>query len=420
MRTLWLIVKHDVGVVLHQWTFWLFSFVMPALMLMYFTYDFIRDSGPSAEPAPAAAAPQTPVEMPAIGLVDEAGLIARMPPGFPPNLFVRYSELPAARAALEANQISQYVHLPADYLATGAVTVYTRNFQLNASGEAMGVAYGSAQAWILEYLLNYNLVGDERLLAALSNPTPGQLVERHALTPPATDASAQPLVSYVSMVVPFIFYFLLIFSGSYLLRSVVAEKENRTAEVLLLSVSPRRLMTGKLLAVSVVLLIQLAIWVVGALLVLQRQAEALRLASFTFSPGFWLWAIVFLVLGYLLYASVMAAAGALAPNAREGGQIIGLLILPLMPTMMFASDFVEQPNGSLALFLSLFPFSAPSAMVTRLAVSAVPLWQIGVSLAGLALMAWLFIEWAGRFFRADTLLSLASFNWRRLLTDWRR
>lgn len=115
----------------------------------------------------------------------------------------------------------------------------------------------------------------------------------------------------------------------------------------------------------------------------------------------------------------MAAAGALAPNAREGGQIIWALILPLMPTLMFASEFVEQPDSPLVLFLSLFPFSAPSAMVTRLAVGQVPVWQLSVSLAGLALTAWLFIYWAGRFFRADVLLSFAAFNWRRLVTDWR-
>ncbi len=125
------------------------------------------------------------------------------------------------------------------------------------------------------------------------------------------------------------------------------------------------------------------------------------------------------MLGYLLFASVMAAVGALAPNAREGGQTIWLLILPLMPTMMFGSDMIAQPDSRLTLFLSLVPFSAPRAMVTRLAVGPVPGWQIAASLAGLTLTTALLINWAGRFFRADHLLSFESFNWRRLLTDWR-
>lgn len=421
LRSLWLIVKHDVGVILGQPTFWLFSFIMPAILLVYLSYDTVRGAGQTgADSAPTEPPAEVRAALPDIGLVDDAGLITRTPPGLPPDWPRRYRDQAAARAALEAGEIDQYVHLPADYLATGQVTVYDQDFQLLSSGEGMGVGYGSAQAWRLEYLVNYNLTGDAALLAQLRDPTPGALAVRHVVSPaPEAEAPASPLAGWVSSLVPFIFYFLLVLSGSYLLRSVVAEKENRTAEMLLLSLPPRDLMLGKILAMSVVMLVQLLIWAGGAALVLSRGAGLLPAAGLTFPPGFWFWAVVFLLLGYLLYASVMAAAGALAPNAREGGQVIWLLILPLMPTMMFSSDFVEQPDGPLTLFLSLFPFSAPSAMVTRLAVGPVPLWQIGVSLAGLALTTWLFIVWAGRFFRADHLLSFTSFNWRRLLTDWR-
>jgi ABC-2 type transport system permease protein len=70
--------------------------------------------------------------------------------------------------------------------------------------------------------------------------------------------------------------------------------------------------------------------------------------------------------------------------------------------------------------LSLFPFSAPSAMVTRLAVAQVPLWQILVSLGGLALTAYLFLSISARFFRSSTLLSYDSFNLKRLATGWRK
>ena len=100
--------------------------------------------------------------------------------------------------------------------------------------------------------------------------------------------------------------------------------------------------------------------------------------------------------------------------------VIWLLVLPLMPTLMFGTAFAEDPNGTISVVLSLFPFSAPSAMVTRMAVTEVPLWQIVLSLAGLALTAYLFVVLAGRFFRSDNLLSQESFNWRRLATGWRR
>ena len=178
-------------------------------------------------------------------------------------------------------------------------------------------------------------------------------------------------------------------------------------------------MIGKILAMSVVMLIQLGVWAVGGFLILDRGADLMQVASFSFPQGFWIWASIFLILGYLLYASVMAAAGAIAPNAREGNQVIWLLIIPLMPTLMFGRVFLEEPHGTLSVALSLFPLSAPSAMVTRLAVSQVPLWQVLISLAGLALTTYLFVILSSRFFRADNLISQESFNWRRLATGWR-
>jgi ABC-2 type transport system permease protein len=72
------------------------------------------------------------------------------------------------------------------------------------------------------------------------------------------------------------------------------------------------------------------------------------------------------------------------------------------------------------LALSLFPLSAPSAMVTRLAVAPVPLWQILVSLGGLAVTTYVFVSLAARFFRAGNLLSSESFSWKRLATGWRK
>jgi ABC-2 type transport system permease protein len=424
MRNIWLVMKHDIGVTVRQRSFWIFTLLVPALLLAVNAYSIIQRGGlsstdPDADRQEATSA--SLADLSALGLVDEAGLIAEMPPGFPPDLFVRFPDEAAARAALEAGEITQYVHLPADYVATGEINVYDQSFQLFSTGENMGVAFGSNQEWVLPYVINYNLVGDQQLLDALQNPVPSALAEFHALQPKAQDdTETQAMAELVASVMPYIYYFLLVMGSSYLMRSVVAEKENRTAEVLLLSLNPRELMIGKMLAMSLVMWLQVVVWVGGGILILNRGAEVLNMARFTFPPGFLVWALLFLVFGYLLFASVMAAAGAIAPTAREGAQVTWLLILPLMPTLMFGPAFLEDPNGTLSVVLSLFPFSAPSAMVTRLAVAQVPLWQIVVSLAGLALSAYLFVLLAARFFRAGNLLSDESFHWRRLATGWRK
>jgi ABC-2 type transport system permease protein len=425
MRTIWLVIKHDVGTTLRQRSFWAMTLLVPVLLMGVNVYYLIRDNDPGSagtgyDPSGAVETGAASSDLAAIGLVDDAGLAVDLPPGFDPDLFAPYPDAASARAALEAGEIEQYVHIPGGYLASGEVAIYDRNFQILSSGQNMGVAFNSENAWALDHLLAYNLTGDDQLVITFRNPVPSALAEPHALNPPEdTGVEDEALADLVSSLVPYTFYFLLLMGGSYLMRSVVAEKENRTVEVLLLSLHPRELMVGKILAMSAVVVLQAVVWVGGGLLILNRGAALLEVAEFSFPPGFVFWAIGFLVLGYLLFASAMAAAGAIATNAREGGQITWLLVIPLMPTLMFGALFAENPDSPLVVALSLFPFSAPSAMVTRLAVAQVPLWQILVSLAGLAATTYLFVVLSARFFRAGNLLSGESFSWRRLATGWR-
>lgn len=420
MRNIWIVIKHEIRTTLRKPSFWLFSFLMPALLFAFQIYYVIQDNGLAVSGGDEERA-DTAMGRPLIGLVDEAGLIAEIPPDIPPDMFVAFPDEATARAALEAEEIDQVVFIPSDYIASGHVTVYDRNFQILRGDENIGVAFGGANERMLDYLINVNLTGDAQIATVLINPVPGVSAERHAMNPPPETAEDdRALAQIVARAMPYVYYFILIVVSGYLLRSVTAEKENRTVEVLLLSLRPNELMTGKVLGLGAVALVQLAVWLGGGMLILNRSANRLSESDFTFPPGFLVWAILFLMLGYLLYASAMAAAGAIAPTAREGGKITWLMILPLLPTLMFGSVFLEEPHGTISLVLSLFPLSAPSAMVTRLAVAQVPVWQLVVSLLGLAVTAYLFVVLAGRFFRAGNLLSLASFSWRRLATGWRQ
>jgi ABC-2 type transport system permease protein len=205
-------------------------------------------------------------------------------------------------------------------------------------------------------------------------------------------------------------------SSGFMLQSVAREKENRTMEVLLVTLQPRQLMLGKILGLSVVALLQMAVWMAGALLVLSRGQDILGMAgAVTLPSGFLLWALLYFVLGYLLYASLMGAIGALAPTAREGQQFTFFVLLPLLIPLWLNSVFVHTPDGTLAVALSLFPLTAPTSMMTRLVATSVPGWQLAVSLLGLALTTYLLVALAARFFRADTLLSSSSLHWRQLL-----
>jgi ABC-2 type transport system permease protein len=417
MRNIGLVAKYTFLTTVRTRSFWVITFLVPAFLLVFQVYSALQEGDVGRD---MGAQEEAQGGLPVLGLVDEAGLLEKLPPEFPETLFTRFTDLEAGRAAVRSGQVDQLIYLPASYLADGAVTVYDRNYQVTSSGADAGLGFGSQNEWILPYLINYNLTGDAQLSAALRNPTPGILARYHALNPPApVDEGTQTLALLIGRIMPYIFYFILLFSSSYLLRSVSAEKESRTAEVLLLSIEPRQFMLGKVIGLGVVTLIQFLFWIASGYFALQRGATALGIATLELSPIFLFWSVLFLLFGYLAFGGIMAAGGALAPNAREGNQLIWILILPLLPTLLFASDFSENANGILPVVLSLFPLSAPSAMVTRLAITEVPLWQILVSLAGLALTAYLIISLAGRFFRAENLLSDTSLNVKRFLRGWK-
>jgi len=214
-------------------------------------------------------------------------------------------------------------------------------------------------------------------------------------------------------------------SSSFMLRSVSREKENLTVEVLLVSLRPRDLMLGKVLGLGLVGLLQMGIWLGGSLLTIQRGGSMLAtlgimLSQVTLPPGFLVWGLLYFVLGYILYASALGAIGALAPNARETGQFTYIVMVPMMIPVLLSNAFVESPNGALATIVSLFPLTAPTAMLPRLAAGGVPFWQPIVSLVGLAITTYLFVLIAARFFRADTLLSSASMSWARVMEEFRK
>ena len=420
MQNIWTVIKHEIRVVLRKKSFWILSFIVPVFLLGFQGYYILLDSdvslGGSEDEAEEEAIPSEPT---IIGLVDESGLIEEIPAGIPPGMFQRFGSNEAGRAALEDEDIDQLVLIPSDYVTSGEVIIYAENFQILSEGD-MGVAFGSANEWMLPYIINSNLVGDEALSAVVFNPTPGDQASYIALNPPEEESGDDAaLAEFTSTAIPYIYYFILIIVSGYILQSVTAEKENRTVEVILVSLDSDELMAGKLLGMTSVAVLQLAFWVGGAAIILNQGSRYFDISELTFTPAFFVTALLFLILGYLLYASVMAAAGALANTAREASQVTWLLILPLLPTLMFGRLFVEDPDSVLALVLSIFPFSSPSAMVTRMAVGSVPAWQVLLSLFLLLITAYAVLLMASRFFHPQNLLSQAQFSWRRFATAWR-
>jgi ABC-2 type transport system permease protein len=134
-------------------------------------------------------------------------------------------------------------------------------------------------------------------------------------------------------------------------------------------------------------------------------------SSINLPVSFLVWGLVFFLLGYAVYASLMAGLGALAPNLREASQATFVLTLPLMiPLFLSSTVFMRAPNGAIAIVLSLFPLSAPVAMMARLSAGGVTWWHPWLALVLLAGTAVLIVRLVAGMFRAQALLSGQAFN----------
>lgn len=341
-----------------------------------------------------------------IGYVDQAGLIQRIPEPVAPRLFVAYPDVDVARAALQAGELKAYYRVPADYRQTGRV--YRISLDLPTS---------PPDTQLFDWILAGNLVPNSmapdiaRIRQPFNAPSP-EFVNLTAEKEETTGGgfSVLPFLVTVAVIVP------LFTSGSYLFQGLAQEKESRVMEILLSSLRPHELLAGKLLGLSALTLIQYILWVVlaGFVLSLTGRDVSSLLSGISLSATELLWAIPFALGGFLLYAALMAGMGALSPDMESSRSWVFVLTLPMMLPVWFWSLIASDPNGSLAMALSLIPYSAPVAMLMRMTSTVVPIWQLGLALLLLLLAGALTVWLMARLFRVQTLLSGAPFSLSRV------
>ena len=118
-----------------------------------------------------------------------------------------------------------------------------------------------------------------------------------------------------------------------------------------------------------------------------------------------IWGVVFFLLGYGIYASLLAGVGAVVPNVKESSQYSMIVSAPLIACLMVFAFVINKPDSGLAVGMSLFPFTAPVIMMTRLVAGSVPLWQLLLAVAlMLATVVWIVIS-ISRLFHAQIMLA---------------
>jgi ABC-2 type transport system permease protein len=337
----------------------------------------------------------------AIGYVDQSGVLEAELPQYTGE-FVPYQDEASARAALLAEQIDSYLVLPTDYLQTGRVTVYGTGGGFSTFAAADN---GDMRRFLVDHLLAGKVEStiQARVRAPMADIQPVSLNENGK-------ASTESPFSWIGdFVVPYLFSILFvvtIFTASgFLLQGVSEEKEGRIIEILLSSINPTQLLGGKILGLGALGLIQVLVWVAaGAALLAGATAMFALTGLISISPGTVLLGMVYFVLGYVLFATLMAVAGSMGTTMRESQQIAGIFTLSAaIPWMMIGVVFAN-PNSPIAVVLSYFPLTAPVMMLIRLGFGQVPAGQIVISLvllvAGIVLSLWA----GARVFRVGLLM----------------
>lgn len=220
-----------------------------------------------------------------------------------------------------------------------------------------------------------------------------------------------------------IFFMLITFFGNQMLTSSTEEKENRTVEMLLTMVKTDTLITGKILSLMVLALIQMLVIILpvaaGYLAFGSKlQLPNMDLSLLVFDPVRIGLALVIFLASFMMFTGMLVTLGAMMPTAKEANQWFGLVIMLIFGPFYGITAFVSFPDSPFVKFLSLFPFTAPIPLLLRNAVGNLPAWE-GLLGVALLIVAAVFVLWlAVRVFRYgamsyDSKLSLSALRMKR-------
>lgn len=229
-------------------------------------------------------------------------------------------------------------------------------------------------------------------------------------------------------------YMFMLFYGMSVMRSVMEEKTNRIAEIIVSSVKPFQLMLGKIVGVALVGLTQVLIWIVligvfaaigipvmtsgmdmsasmdpAAMNGISNGGGKMSVVMELLKDTNWVmiafWFLFYFLGGYFLYAALFAAVGSLVnEDPQESSQYTLPITIPIILGFVIMSSAIRDPNSPLAIFGSLFPLTSPIVMMARIPFGDVPAWQL-ITSAVLLILGFLGTSWmAGKIYRTGILM----------------
>jgi ABC-2 type transport system permease protein len=382
MRNFWLVAKHEYRRMVLRRAFVLVTLAIPLGMVALITLAIlVAIMGENNLP---------------VGYVDNTGIldVTRQPPSpMPTGIEIRaFPDEEAALVSLEGEEIQAFFVFPPDYPSTLQIDLYYLEEP------------PSNDVW-----RDFSSFVRANLVATYPDELQNRLFEGPNITVWDIVSNREFSKSgIINVVMPFVasFFFLIatMSASGYMLQVMATEKENRTMEIMITSVTPGQLIGGKTAGLLAAVLTQLAIYVIAAVVGLTVAASYIEVLQYVTVPWAYLGVMaLFFFPSYALIAAVMVAIGAAVTDLQQGQQVSGILNLFFIAPLFLLTVILENPAASVVVFFTLFPTTAFMTISLRWGLGTVPLWQIGVSWI-ILIATTIFMVWAAaRIFRVGML-----------------
>jgi ABC-2 type transport system permease protein len=345
-----------------------------------------------------------------VGYLDQAGVFENPIPapvsgGDEPVDFISYQTEEEALASLEAKEIQAFYILPTDYFETRRIEiVYTKKPADNAN----------RQWWDF---LQINLLSDQPTEIAYRSAAGAEVTVRSLDGKRVIADSGPAFGNFMPIFITMAFLALILMSSGFLMGAVAEEKENRTMEIMVTSISPLQMIGGKLLGIVGIGLTLLVSWTLIVILGIYA-ARLMGIAWFQNLGMNWsvvLASIAIAAPAYVLVSALMITIGTMVTSTQEGQSFSSVFIILHLVPLYLGFAFVNEPDSSLAATLTILPFTSLMATAMRNLVYSVPIWQVVVSVCVQTLSAAGAIWLASRAFRLGMLRYGQRLSWRNLL-----
>jgi ABC-2 type transport system permease protein len=383
LRNLWLVAGFEYRHVVVRRSFLLVTLAIPlgltlliAVMVVYITSKF---------------------NLLPIGYVDGVGILQAEKQQELPNpedriVIVAFPDQAQALDALFREEIQAFFVFPGDYTRT----LQTDLYYLEKPPDS--------DAWSqFDDFVRLNLAAD------LPETIRGRVLEGPQVTVIDVNSNREfSENSVITIIVPvaasFLFFFATMSASGYMLQAVADEKENRTLEIMVTSLTPGQLIGGKMIGLVSASLTQLMIYLLAAIVCIWFAAPYIGALQQAEMPWVYLGVMaLFFLPTYILIASVMVAIGGSVDELQQGQQIAGILNLVFLLPIFLAVLMFENPSHPMVLFMTFFPPTAFLTISLRWGLSSIPTWQIALSWTLLTVTAVGSVWAAARVFRTGML-----------------